>query len=70
MSWNMPIHRGQGHDERDSREGGADARHTIQDARTARTVAAHATDVQDCRLLLEMLGLHLDTLRPEKPIAR
>jgi hypothetical protein len=70
MSWNMPIHRGQGHDEGDSREGGADAGHAIRDARTARTVAAHATDVQDCRLLLEMLGLHLGSLRAEKPLAR
>jgi hypothetical protein len=38
-----------------------------QDARTARTVAEHATDAQDCRLLLEMLGLKLDTLRAERP---
>jgi hypothetical protein len=70
MSWNMPIHRGQGYDERDSPGGGADARQATQNARTARTVAAHATDVQDCRLLLEMLGLHLDSLSAEKPLAR
>jgi len=28
-----------------------------QDGRAARTVATHARDVDDCRLLLEMLGL-------------
>jgi hypothetical protein len=70
MSWNMPVHRAQGHDEQDQREGGAEARHAILVARTARTVAEHATDAQDCRLLLEMLGLGLDVLRAEKPPAR
>jgi hypothetical protein len=30
---------------------------TIQNARAARTVADHATDVRDCCQLLEMLGL-------------
>jgi hypothetical protein len=67
MSWNMPVHRGRGQDEPDSPGGGADARNAIQNARTARTVAEHATDTEDCRLLLEMLGLRLDTLRTDKP---
>ncbi len=33
--------------------------------RAARTVAGRATDAQDCRLLLEMLGLDAGTARPE-----
>ena len=61
MSWSMPVHRAQRYDERDSRNGGADG----QNARTARTVAEHATDVEDCRLLLDMLGLRLDVLRAD-----
>ncbi|WP_199442702.1 hypothetical protein [Umezawaea beigongshangensis] len=30
---------------------------SIQNGRAARTVAVHASDTQDCRDLLEMLGL-------------
>jgi hypothetical protein len=67
MSWNMPVHRGREHDERAARGLAADARDAAQNARTARTVAQHATDAQDCRILLEMLGLRLDGLRSEKP---
>ena len=66
MNWNTPVHRGHGHDERELRDAAADARNTLQNARTARTVAQHATDAEDCRLLLDMLGLRLDGLR-EKP---
>ena len=36
---------------------GAKARIAATDGRAARTVAARAQDVDDCRLLLEMLGL-------------
>ena len=68
MSWNMPVHRA--YDERSSRDGEADARTALQNARTARTVAQHATDADDCRVLLDMLGLRLDTLRTEQPPAR
>jgi hypothetical protein len=68
MSWNMPS-RGQRDDERDH-GGGSPAGHASQSVRTARTVAKHATDAQDCRLLLEMLGLRLDVLKAEKPPAR
>ena len=67
MSWNMPTHRGRDHDERAAHSLAADARDTAQNARTARTVAQHATDTQDCRILLEMLGLRLDGLRTDKP---
>jgi len=35
----------------------ARARIAAQNGRAARTVAARARDVEDCRLLLEMLGL-------------
>jgi hypothetical protein len=65
LSWNIPGHRGHAHDERGDRAGDVDARHAAQNARTARTVAEHATDVDDCRLLLDMLGLRLDGLRAE-----
>jgi hypothetical protein len=68
MSWNMPAHHAAGYDEQELRIV-ADARHAAQSARTARTVAEHATDAQDCRLLLEMLGLRLDVLRGERPLA-
>ena len=67
MNWNTPSHRGD--EERELRAAVADARNAAQNARTARTVAEHATDAQDCRLLLEMLGLRLDGLRAEKPTA-
>ena len=63
LSWNIPGHRGHAHDERTSRVGNSDA----QNARIARTVAEHATDAEDCRLLLDMLGLRLDGLRAERP---
>ena len=65
LSWNVPGHRGHAHDERAS-QGPTDA----QNARIARTVAEHSTDAQDCRLLLDMLGLRLDSLRSEQPPAR
>jgi hypothetical protein len=68
MSWNMPAHHRPGNDERHAL-GGADVQISSQDARTARTVAEHATDAEDCRLLLDMLGLRLDVLRAEKPPA-
>ncbi|HSU08686.1 MAG TPA: hypothetical protein VLK57_05750 [Pseudonocardia sp.] len=42
-------------------------REAAQNARTARTVAQHSTDAQDCRELLEMLGLRLDDLRTDEP---
>ena len=67
MNWNTPVHRQNGQDERELRDAAADARNTLQNARTARTVAQHATDAEDCRLLLDMLGLRLDGLRAEKP---
>jgi hypothetical protein len=66
MSWNMPVHHRPGYDKQDARDN-ADAQSSLQDARTARTVAEHATDAEDCRVLLEMLGLRLDVLRAEKP---
>jgi hypothetical protein len=65
MSWNMPVHHGPEYGERNS-PNGADAQNASRDARTARTVAEHATDAEDCRLLLDMLGLRLDDLRVEK----
>jgi hypothetical protein len=65
MNWNTPSHRGD--EERELRAVAADARNAAQNARTARTVAEHATDAQDCRILLEMLGLRLDGLRADKP---
>ena len=55
------------YEERELRAAVADARNAAQNARTARTVAEHATDAQDCRILLEMLGLGLDGLRADKP---
>lgn len=67
MSWNMPAHRGRDQDDRAALGRAADARDAVQNARTARTVAQHSTDAQDCRILLEMLGLRLDGLRAEKP---
>jgi hypothetical protein len=63
LSWNVPGHRGHAHDEQTPRNGESDA----QNARIARTVAEHATDADDCRLLLDMLGLRLDGLRAYKP---
>lgn len=68
MSWNMPVHHRPGYDKQDARDN-ADVQSSSQDARTARTVAEHATDAEDCRVLLEMLGLRLDVLRAEKPPA-
>jgi hypothetical protein len=65
LSWNVPGHRGHAHDDRGDRDGEVDAR-AIRNARTARTVAEHATDADDCRLLLDMLGLQLDGLRAEQ----
>jgi hypothetical protein len=62
LSWNIPGHRGHAHDERVPRVGASDA----ENARIARTVAEHATDAEDCRLLLDMLGLRLDGLRAER----
>lgn len=41
---------------------------TMNNGRAARTVAGHAVDAQDCRLLLEMLGL--DTEAAPKPQGR
>jgi len=64
LSWNVPGHRGHAHDEQTPRGGAAT---DAQNARIARTVAEHATDADDCRLLLDMLGLRLDGLRAYKP---
>ena len=61
----MPVHHRPGNDDRRTVNGES----SLQDARTARTVAEHATDAEDCRLLLDMLGLRLDDLRAEKPPA-
>jgi hypothetical protein len=36
----------------------------LHNGRAARTVAGRAVDAQDCRLLLEMLGLDADAARP------
>ncbi len=36
----------------------------LHHGRAARTVAGRAVDAQDCRLLLEMLGLDADTAKP------
>jgi hypothetical protein len=68
LSWNIPGHRGHAHDERTTQTN--DAQNALQNARTARTVAEHATDADDCRLLLDMLGLRLDALRADPPPAR
>ena len=65
MSWNMPVHHRPDFDARRTVNG----ENSTQDARTARTVAEHATDAEDCRVLLEMLGLRLDVLRANKPPA-
>lgn len=65
MSWSLPLHRMTERDARDTRADEADARTALQNSRTARTVAQHATDAQDCRLLLDMLGLRLDDLRTD-----
>jgi len=62
LSWNIPGHRGHAHDERTA-QGPTDA----QNARIARTVAEHSTDADDCRVLLDMLGLRLDGLRTYRP---
>ncbi|MDT0349561.1 hypothetical protein RM445_08510 [Pseudonocardia sp. DSM 45834] len=67
MSWNMPVHVGHGLGEREIRLEGVRTREAAQNARTARTVAQHSTDAQDCRELLEMLGLRLDDLRTDEP---
>ncbi len=69
MNWNTPSPRGHADAERELRAAVADARTATQNARTARTVAQHATDAEDCRTLLDMLGLRLDGLRAEKPTA-
>lgn len=61
----MPVHHRPDFDGRRTVNGESSA----QDARTARTVAEHATDAEDCRVLLEMLGLRLDVLRANKPPA-
>jgi hypothetical protein len=49
MSWNMPVHVGHGLGEREIRLEGVRTREAAQNARTARTVAQHSTDAQDCR---------------------
>ena len=40
----------------------------VSNGRAARTVAGRAVDAQDCRLLLEMLGLDNSTPRPRDPV--
>ena len=67
MNWNTPMHRGTGTTSASSAMPPRMRATPLQNARTARTVAQHATDAEDCRLLLDMLGLRLDGLRAEKP---
>jgi len=45
------------HLDQEVRRAGAKARLAVQDGQAARTVAARAKDVDDCRVLLAMLGL-------------
>ena len=40
--------------------------HALHNDRAARTVAGRAVDAQDCRTLLEMLGLDADAARAER----
>ena len=40
----------------------------VSHGRAARTVAGRAVDAQDCRLLLEMLGLDTRTPRQRGPV--
>ena len=39
----------------------------LSNSRAARTVAGRAVDAQDCRLLLEMLGLDTGVPKPRDP---
>lgn len=41
----------------------------LSDSRAARTVAGRAVDAQDCRLLLDMLGLDAGSSAPSGPSA-
>ena len=40
----------------------------MSNSRAARTVAGRAVDAQDCRLLLEMLGLDIGVPAPRGPV--
>jgi len=42
----------------------------LNNGRAARTVAGRAVDAQDCRLLLEMLGLDTGAPKPQDPAER
>ena len=42
----------------------------LTDTRAARTVAGRAGDAQDCRLLLEMLGIDIGDTEPRGPVDR
>ena len=59
-----PMATGPGRGEFSERAENARRENTMNNGRAARTVAGHAVDAQDCRLLLEMLGLDTETPKP------
>ena len=57
-----------GHGEFGAQVENARRENALNNTRAARTVAGRAVDAQDCRLLLEMLGLHTGAPKPRGPI--
>ena len=55
------------HLDQELRRTSARAQIAVQNGRAARTVAARARDVDDCRLLLEMLDLSAAEAAPTTP---
>ena len=59
---------GPGRGEFGERAENARRENAINNGRAARPVAGRAVDAQDCRLLLEMLGLHATVPGPRAPV--